>query len=281
MADDKRALLQDMPQRSRSDSFAGASPVGQGGRHPLIPALRGLEQPTLVVLIGLLVLRTVLLFTADTVAWALLRIADPTAPWSRSLEWANVSVVVVDVITIVVVAVALRRGGASLGRLLRTRTPLRDLGWGLLLALIAVAGFLIASYIGNIMTYQGAPPLGESTWSPPLWLGVWSITIMPLTIAVAEEVLYRGYLQHLLSARFGTVAGLLLMALGFSLQHLALTTPDAAAWTARAITTFLAGIMFGALVLWKRRLWPVIIAHWLLDVALLGLPVLMLSMGNG
>ena len=63
------------------------------------------------------------------------------------------------------------------------------------------------------------------------------------------------------------------------LQHLALTAPDPRAWAARFLTTFLAGLLFGMLLWWFKRLNPLIIGHWLLDVLGPGLPVFLASLG--
>lgn len=242
--------------------------------------MRNLPQPGLLLLVGLLVMRTVLLFAGDGLVYGLLRLGAPDTTWNDALMWSNVTVIVVDIVTILVVAAVLRRSGSSLRSLLTTPTPGRDIAWGLLLALICVVGFYLSTVIGNLVAYLGPPPVptGEFT-APPVWLGLVSLLLMPVTIAVAEEVLYRGYLQSVLTLRWGRVAGLLVTAAFFSVHHLALTPVDGQAWLARTITTLLAGVMFGLLAWWMKRLWPLIIGHWILDVLGLGLPMLAASLG--
>ena len=246
----------------------------------VLPPLRDLPRPSLLLLVSLLLLRTVLLFLGDAIAFGLLRLTDPAASWGDALLWSNVAVMATDVATLLVVALVLQRSGSSLRALLTTRTPGRDIAWGLLLGVICVVGFYLATFIGNLVAYLGPPPVptGEFT-APPLWLGLSSLLLMPATIAVAEEVLYRGYLQSVLTLRWGRWAGLIVMAVFFSLQHLALTTADPQAWLARTITTLLAGVMFGLLAWWMKRLWPLIIGHWLLDVIGLGVPMFVASLG--
>lgn len=248
--------------------------------HGVLPPLRTLSQPGLLLLILLLLLRTALLFAGDGLVYGLLRLGGPAASWDDALMWSNLTVMVTDVITIVVVAGVLRRSGSSLRALLTTKTPGRDIAWGLLLALISVIGFYAATFIGNLIAYLGPPPAptGDFT-APPLWLGLISLLLMPATIAVAEEVLYRGYLQSVLTLRWGRWAGLIVTSGFFAVQHLALTSADPQAWLARAITTLLAGVMFGLLAWWMKRLWPVIIGHWIVDVIGLGLPMFMASLG--
>lgn len=67
--------------------------------------------------------------------------------------------------------------------------------------MIVAIGFFIATYIGNLIVYQGPPPVGVGvTPQVPLWIALWSIVVLPVTVAIAEELLYRGYLQPRLRA---------------------------------------------------------------------------------
>lgn len=232
--------------------------------------------PILMVL-GLLLMRTVLLLLGDGVSFGIAQAFNPDATVAGVLLYSNVVVVGVDIITLLTLVAVLHREGKTLRSLL-DRFRFIDLVWGLLLFVITIVGFFIATYIGNLIVYRGPPPV-ESGSIPnvPLWLALWTIVIMPVTVAIAEETLYRGYLQSRLTARFGLWVGLLVPAVFFGLQHLAfsLTTPQAA--TARVIAMTLFGVMFGALYLWRKRLGQLIFAHWLFDVIGLGLPLLMIA----
>ena len=232
---------------------------------------------TIAVLAGLLLLRTVLLLVGDGVTYGIARALNPDATLAGVLIYSNVFVVAVDIVTLAVLAMVLRREGATLRSLVGRLRP-SDLSWGLLLFVITIVGFFIATYIGNLIVYQGPPPFDvASAPAIPLWLALWSIVVLPVTVAIAEEFLYRGYLQTRLAARFGLWIGLLVPAVFFGLQHVAfsLTTPQAA--LSRVIAMTLVGVMFGALYLWRKRLGQLIFAHWLLDVIGLGLPLLMIA----
>ncbi|HHV22969.1 MAG TPA: CPBP family intramembrane metalloprotease [Propionibacterium sp.] len=224
------------------------------------------------VIIGVLLLRTVLLFATTT---ALIPV---TGSYLNALAWGNVTIVAVDIISVIVIAALLRRQGRSLRELIGAK--LSDTGWGLVLWPIATIGFVAASFIGNLVAYQGPPPATTlSVVTPPLlFLALWTTVIMSATVAIAEEVLYRGWAQTELTTRTNRGLGLVIMAFFFALQHAALTPLELRAQVARFITTFLAGLMFGALYLWRKRLWPLIIAHWLLDVVGLGLPILLAAL---
>lgn len=259
------------------------SPLAAPGATPRTPVLRGvgpLVQPALVVLVGMLLLRTVLLFAGHGLVLGVARLVDPAATWDGTLVWSNVLIVGVDALTVLVVARQLRRAGSSLGALLRTATPGRDIAWGLAMFVITTVGFLVFSFVANLIAYQGAPPAATGSFQPPLWYGIWCLFLMPVTIAVAEEVLYRGYLQSVVTERWGRFAGIVVVSIFFGLQHLALTETDPRAWLARFLTTFLAGMLFGVLALWMKRLWPLIIGHWLLDAIFLGLFTFLASLGG-
>lgn len=224
--------------------------------------------------LGLLFLRPLLLFVSFGILWTL-----PTAgERGDNLIWQNVAIVVVDIVSLLAAAALLRRAGGTLRQLIAPRRS--DIGWGLLAGLIVIVGFFAATFVANLVVYQGAPP-AQTGPAPtvPLWFGLWCLIVMPVTIAFAEEVVYRGVGQGSLTAHWGRWPGLLVTAAIFGFQHLALTAPDGPAWLARFLTTFLAGLMFGLLVWWFKRLNPLIIGHWLLDVLGLGLPMFLLAIG--
>lgn len=196
---------------------------------------------------------------------------------SGSLIWISPATVLIDVLTLAMLALLMRREGRSLADLYRPFL-LRDIGWGLLAFVGTVVVWFVASFIGNLIAYHGAPPMGAMSARLPMWAGLLCFAVMPLTIALAEEGLYRGYLQPRIGVRFGAGMALVVPALAFSLQHLgfALSSPEAA--VAKLVTTLIAGLFFGALMMaWKRTM-PTVIAHWMLDLLFLGLPILMMAL---
>lgn len=241
---------------------------------PRTPASTGL-------LTALLVLRLVLLFLGLAAATGV--IAASGTPFAN--EWGTLSslvyVVPADLITLAVVAWLLRRQGSSIGALLGRFKPL-DLLWGLLIAVALTLALYIGTYAGNLAVYGGAPPQGD--WNPayrvPLWLGVWSLVVAPVTIALAEEVLYRGFLQPRWAERIGFAPALLLVALFFGLQHVPFVLADPGAIPAKVLATFLGGLLLGLLYRRIGRLWPLVLGHWLADVVGLGLIPFLSSLGS-
>lgn len=241
---------------------------------PAAPAPRSAEPATIsgdavpaLRVAGVLAVRPVLI--------ALLGIALIAA--NLSLMYTNALVVLVDVVALGVVALAMRAEGRRLRDLF---APLRwvDLAWGALLLVILVVGFLVANFAANLIVYGGAPPVADTTPVVPLWVGLVAVLVAPLSIALAEEAVYRGYAQPRLQRSLGRIGALVVVALVFGIQHTGFVLTSGPAVAAKVLTTVLAGLLLGALWLWMRRLLPLVIAHWGLDVLLLGLPVLALAL---
>ncbi|QWW20332.1 CPBP family intramembrane metalloprotease [Schaalia sp. 19OD2882] len=196
----------------------------------------------------------------------------------QSLIWTNLAVIAVDILTLVVLARLMRAEGKRLVDLYRP-FALKDIAWGLLCFVIVWVAWLPATFIGNLVAHHGAPPAPTSSMPEvPLWLGILALTVMPMTIAVAEEGLYRGYLQSRVAGRLSLVPSILLVSLVFGLQHIGFTVGDPHATLAKVITTFLAGLVFSGLMVWHRTTSPLVIAHWLFDLLGLGLPVFFLAL---
>ena len=224
--------------------------------------------------VALLLMRTVLLFVGTGVVL-------PFVGWiyNRALLWADVTVVIVDVITLLVLSRLLARQDRRLRDLLAPSWS--GTAWGLLAFIILQIGFSASAFIGNLIAYQGNPPASGVMHGVPLWMGWWALLVMPVTIALAEEGLYRGYVAEVLESRCHRNAALVVIAFFFALQHTALTPLTPRAQFARFVTTFLVGILMGCMR-WRCRggLWPLVVAHWGLDVLGLGLPILLASQAS-
>ena len=222
----------------------------------------------------LLLMRTVLLFAGTGIVL-------PFVGWiyNRALLWANVTVVIVDVITLLVLSRLQARQDRRLRDLLAPSWS--GTAWGLLAFIILQIGFSASTFIGILVAYQGDPPASGVLHGVPVWMGWWALLVMPVTIALAEEGLYRGYAAEALESRFHKAAALIVIAFFFALQHAALTPLSPRAQLARFITTFLGGLLLGGMR-WRcrRGLWPLVVAHWGLDVLGLGLPILLASQAS-
>lgn len=195
-----------------------------------------------------------------------------------SLIYANALIVVVDLAALGAVALAMRAEGRRLRDLFRP-WRLVDLAWGALMLVILLVGFLASNFTANLIVYGGAPPApSEATPNVPLWAGLVALLIAPLTIAVAEEAVYRGYAQPRLAGRMGTTLALILVAAIFGVQHIGFALTSPADIAAKVLTTAFAGLILGALMLWMKRIAPLVLGHWGLDLLFLGLPTFLLAL---
>lgn len=194
-----------------------------------------------------------------------------------SLIYANALIVIIDLATIAIVWLAMRAEGRKLREFF---TPWRwvDLGWGALMLVLLVIGFLASNIAANLIVYGGAPPIPETMPEVPLWVGIIALTLAPLTIAIAEEVLYRGYAQSRLAGRLGTALSLILVAVIFGAQHIGFALDSAESIAAKVLTTLFAGLILGALMLWMKRTAPLILGHWGLDLLFLGIPTFVFAL---
>ena len=194
----------------------------------------------------------------------------------RSLLWMNILIIPIDVVTLLLIHRLLRAEGRGLADLLR---PVRggDLARGLLCGLIVALVWVPASFIANLIAYQGPPPT-TAYGAAPLWIALVGVVIMPATIGLAEETLYRGYLQPRLQGRVGLTGAVLTASAVFALQHIAFAPFDPRAMIFGIVRTFLAGLVFAGLFLWRRRVMPLAVGHWLLDLLGLGLPLLLAAL---
>lgn len=193
-----------------------------------------------------------------------------------SLLYTNALIVVIDVITLVTLAAAMKAEGSSLGALFGKWRWI-DLAWGALMLVIMTVGFFASNYAANLIVYGGAPPFSTEMPQVPLWVGLIALIIAPATIAIAEEALYRGYAQPRLAGRIGTALALIIVALIFGVQHIGFALGSTEAVMSKVLTTVFAGLILGALMLWMKRIMPLVLGHWGLDLLFLGLPTFYLA----
>ncbi|MEO4048157.1 CPBP family intramembrane glutamic endopeptidase [Pseudomonas sp. CAU 1711] len=97
--------------------------------------------------------------------------------------------------------------------------------------------------------------LGVVDWQPKWPQGWWLWLVVNLSVAVlAEELLFRAWLQSALTARLGAVAGIGLTALLFGAAH----APFSPAF---ALVAGCAGLGYGLVFHLGARLWPAVALH--------------------
>lgn len=208
--------------------------------------------------------------------------------WWMSLNLTNFSLVLTaDVGSFLLLRWLLEREGLTFRQLLNVKAPLwQEILLGLGLTLLFLVGFYISNIVSWLVVYGPDvfinPPTFDMSNLPqtPMWVLWWGLLVLPVTVGIMEEFLYRGYLQpRLIALTNRTWLGILLTAFFFGLQHIVLPLYDVPTSLTRFVSTFLIGLLFGVLYQRQKRLLPLIIAHWLVDVIGLGLlPLLAATM---
>jgi membrane protease YdiL (CAAX protease family) len=160
------------------------------------------------------------------------------------------------------IALGARWGGASLrvltGRVLPGwRAMLRDLGIAIAYLVVAQVVLGAASFaLSHILPPTPADVIRNML--PRTWLENGAFLLLTLTAGICEEMIFRGYLQHQLTAWFGGAASIVLQGALFGAAH-------AYQGTAMVIVIAIFGCMFGLLALWRKNLRPGMLAHFIQD----------------
>src|SRR5690606_20622045 len=106
-----------------------------------------------------------------------------------------------------------------------------------------------------------------------LWLAAVVSLLFPFLNAPIEEFMYRGYAQTMFIQRYGKAwIGILIPSIGFAIQH----TMLAASWQGvlvYAAAFFVWGIGSGWIYYKQKRLFPLIICHFIVNIAFGVLPI--------
>jgi membrane protease YdiL (CAAX protease family) len=168
------------------------------------------------------------------------------------------TVLVIEWIPVLLIWLALRRGGLSIGTLVSGRwqtlgTFLRDLGLavGFLLVAVPLVGVLAYLLGGNAdRTLVDITP--KAGFELLVWLG------LAATGGFCEELVFRGYLTRQFSAWTGNLAlGIVLQGLAFGLAH------GYYHWV--MLAPMVQGWLLGLLAYWRKSLRPGMLAHGLQD----------------
>lgn len=203
-------------------------------------------------------------------------------PWASAVSLTNFYFpIVVDLSCLLLLARFTRREGMKLGNLIRfdRRRLQRDVLMGVGLFLLFLVLFWATSLVGGLVVYgsnlfseTGQSQTNSSFIQPPLWVLWWSTLVLPLSSGIVEEMAYRGYaLPRLVALTQRTWLAVLIMSLGFGMQHLALPLVSWQISLSRFISTFLLAPVFALIYLKQQRLLPLIIAHWGINFVGLGL----------
>jgi membrane protease YdiL (CAAX protease family) len=128
------------------------------------------------------------------------------------------------------------------------------------LALLLAFNGIFAFYIYLVNAFYGGWPQ-YADWTPPQ--RIFMVSVVPMTAALTEEFIWRGYLLTRLLQRTTPWRAILLSAISFAFIHGIM--PD------RFLVTLLLGMVAGYYYYRERKLLPLIAAHMILDMWSFGL----------
>jgi membrane protease YdiL (CAAX protease family) len=227
---------------------------------------------TLGFLVAVGLVRTVLLGTTGGITALGFTLAGSARPWTLAAAGSKVWLIAIDVVTVLLVARLLTRESSSLRDLLEPRPYGKNLLYAIAALVVIYLALALGGFIGNFLIYYGAPTATD-TVDPPVWIGVLRAVVAPITVAVAEESLFRGYLIPRLRVHLGRVGAVIVAALLAATQSFALNIGNTEAMLAGFISAFVIALAFGGLYLWFKRIAPLILVHWLFE-AIVGVLVL-------
>jgi len=201
---------------------------------------------------------------------ALLFFRAASSPYRDAGSWWPVYGILIDAGCFLLVTWRTRKEGLRFRDLIGfdssrlTQEVLTGFAYVLWVFPLAMAGILGVSFL-IYGTYQ--PP---SVYSPlPTWAAIYSLLVFPALWALMEQCTYQGYalprLHALLKHQGLAVA---LVAFGWGLQHVALPlTFDAQFMLFRFVSFIPLAVAMTLVYLRTRRLMPLIVAHWAVDMA--------------
>lgn len=170
----------------------------------------------------------------------------------------------------------MRREGGRLSDLLNLKRGQvrRDIAIGVGLFFLMAAAFYLAPTTSTFIvtgSFDSSMAWGSNPLRVPVWVHVWNMTVFPITTSITEEMVYRGYALPRIERLTGRVwLAVLLPASAFALAHLTPPFIGVDLIMIRFLTLFLVGVVLELLYLRYRRLLPLIVGHYLIDLIFLG-----------
>lgn len=242
----------------------------------------------------LLGLRLVMVVVLSLLMWMVLRATTGMTSFPPTMVWATLGLLPVNILCLVVLVKFYREQGLTLRQAIGV-TPGRvgrDMLWGLLWLLVLNVPFTLA-VSGTVFVMYGAdapeafatifvdpdalPPI-----EPTVLLMLALVSVVPFMVlnAPVEELVFRGYGLAGLRTVLGRTGAIIATSLLFGAQHIFF-----AATPAGMVVFFVAftvwGLIAAVIVTRQGRLFPVVIAHWIINIMLsapaIVMPILQLT----
>jgi uncharacterized protein len=191
-------------------------------------------------------------------------------PWETAAPWWIVYGTLIDLGCILFIVRQLRKEGLRLFDLFGYKR--KRLGKDLLLGLGLTVPFFLLAVIGGMLSgglIYGAPQAPVPMTLLPLWGTLYALIVWPLIWGIVEQLTYQGYalprLEVLTGKRWVAVG---IITLAWAAQHIAMPIMFDWRWGVyRFASSLLIGLGVTLMYVRLRRLLPLVIAHWLTDLA--------------
>lgn len=219
--------------------------------------------------------RSAFAFAAQVLVALALLIAGHPSPMAEAAKWWTVYGTLVDVGCLLLIAHLLRRERLRIADLvnLDKKKIGRDLLWGLgLFVLVFPVVMLAGSALASLLVYgsvQPTVPEGIMGRQLPLWGMLYSRSIWWIIWSFTEELTYQGFaLPRLMQLAGKKWIAMLIVSVGWALQHSFLPfAGDGKLFLYMFIQFFPLTIVLQLLYQRFKRLPPLIVMHWLMDIA--------------
>lgn len=243
---------------------------------------------------GLLTLRLGLVLIISLLMWVVLRATAGVSAFPPDTMWATLGLLPVNIVCLMFVVRLYRDQGLSLRDAMGIQRGriIKDIGWGVLWLMVLNIPFVLA-VSGTVFLMYGAQapeafatifvnPQAQASINPLALLIIGLIGVIPFIVlnAPVEELVFRGYGLNGLRPGLGRIGAIIMTSLLFGAQHIffAATIPG-------MVVYFVAFTVWGGIaaiiVTRQGRLFPVMIAHWIINFMLsapaLVLPILMIT----
>jgi len=219
--------------------------------------------------------RSFFMIAAQALVAALYAMRGHPSAWNAAAPWWSVYGTLVDIGCLTLMAKFTRAEGIRLrdliGRIRLRRGQDLFLGIGcflLSMVLFGAAGTLATKLVFGTM--QGIPYPGLlSARRLPVWAVIYSLSVWWLIWSPTEEMTYNGYVLPRIQALTGRKwIAVLMVGFWWALQHSFIPFIWDWKYVLWRFLFFLPGVLAITLVyLWVRRLPPLILAHWAMDVS--------------
>ena len=201
----------------------------------------------------------------------LFSLAGQVDAYNSARPWWPVAGLFVNAACLALLALAVRREGKSLASLVgfewkKLKSDLRSSLWMIAVSLVLAVS---ANIVFGLPFYGLKTPAAVMSLNAlPLWAVIISMAVFPLVNAFVEEMTYNGYVLPRVEGRGAPAwAAVSIVTFFFSLQHIALPFAFDATFLLWRFLSFVPLLLFWVLMYRRvRRLTPLIVTHWFMDV---------------